>query len=60
MICSIVQVRSTPTMISNCRDLSDRVSTMMKIREDNYVTNSTNAIYVETKLSCHDRSNRVW
>ena len=50
MICSIVQVRSTPTMISNCRDLSDRVSTMMKIREDNYVTNRTNAIYVENEI----------
>ena len=41
----------------NFRDLSDQVWYVMKIRQDNYVTNCIDT--QKMKLSFHDQSNQV-
>ena len=47
---SIVEVWTTSEWKLNWRDLFDRVQFVMKTKQDNDVTDCTNAIYVENEI----------
>ena len=57
----IVVVQSRSRMKLNYKDLSDKVSYMMKTRQENEITDCTGAVYAEnkTKLSSPIRHGAV-
>ena len=50
MMWSIVQVPSMPKIILNFHDRLDRVSTLTKTRQDNYVIDCKDAIYAKNEI----------
>ena len=46
----IVQVRSTRKMILKCRDLLDRVWSMVKTMQDNNMTDCIGTVYAENEI----------